>query len=81
MKVKLRHISQLQDAWFLRFKQGRESLEYDPRSGRPLSAFSEDDVTAVKRLLDEDTRYTVDETSELLSINSSAVFMILKQRL
>ena len=38
--------------WFLRFKQGRESLEDDPCSGRPLSAFSEDDVTAVKRLLD-----------------------------
>ena len=67
--------------WFLRFKQGRESLEDDPRSGRPLSAFSEDDVTAVKRLLDDDARYTVDEISESLSINLSAVFMILKQRL
>ena len=67
--------------WFFRFKQGRESLEDDPHSGRPLSAFSEDDVTAVKRLLDEDARCTVDEISESLSINSSAVFMILKQRL
>ena len=44
-----------------------------------MSAFSEDDVTAVKRLLDEDARYTVNEISESLSINSSAVFMILKQ--
>ena len=42
------------------------------RSGRPLLAFSEDDVTAVKHLLDEDARYTVDEISESLSINSSA---------
>ena len=65
----------------MRFKQGRESLEDDPRSGRPLSAFSEDDVTAVKHLLDEDARYTVDEISESLIINSSEVFMILKQRL
>ena len=65
----------------MRFKQGRESLEDDPRSGRPLSAVSEDDVTAVKRLLDEDVRFTVDELSESLSINSSAVFIILKQRL
>ena len=44
-----------------------------------MSAFSEDDVTAVKRLLDEDAPYTVDEISESLSINSSVVFMILKQ--
>ena len=67
--------------WFLRFKQGRESVEDDPCSGRLLSAFSEDTVTAVKCLLDEDARYTVDEISESLSNNSSAVFMILKQRL
>ena len=66
---------------FLRFKQGGESLEDDPHSGCPLSAFSEDDITAIKLLLDEDTRYTVDEISESLSINSSVVFMILKQRL
>ena len=62
--------------WFLRFKQDRESLEGDPCSGRPMSAFSEGDVTAVKRLLDEDARYTVNVISESLSINSSAVFMI-----
>ena len=67
--------------WFLRFKQGRESLEDDPHSGCPLSVFSEDDVTAIKYLLDEYALYTVDEISESLSINSSAVFMILKQRL
>ena len=26
--------------WCVRFKQGRESLEDDPRLGRPLSAFT-----------------------------------------
>ena len=49
--------------WFLRFKQGRESLEDDTHLRRPLSAFSEDDVTAVKHLLDKDARYTVDGIS------------------
>ena len=49
--------------WFLRFKQGRESLEDDPHLRRPLSAFSDDDVTAVKHLLDKDARYTVNEIS------------------
>ena len=43
------------------------------------SLVSENDVTAVQRLLGEDARYTEDENSESLSINSSAMFMILKQ--
>ena len=47
----------------------------------PCQHSVKNDVTAVKRLLDEDARYTVDEISESLSFNSSAVFMILKQRL
>ena len=67
--------------WCERFKQGRESLEDDPRSGRPLSAFTENVVTAVKNLIDEDARYTIEEISETLNINSGAVFVILKQRL
>ena len=67
--------------WCVRFKQGRESLEDDPRSGRPLSAFTENDVTAMKNLIDEDARYTTEEISETLIINSVAVFVILKQRL
>ena len=60
--------------WCVRFKQGRESLEDDPRSGRPLSAFTENDVTAVKNLIDEDARYTIEKISETLNINSGAVF-------
>ena len=80
MEVKLHHILQLQDGSCDLSRVG-SPLKMTPPSGRPLSAFSEDDVTAVKRLLDEDARYTVDEISESLSINSSAVFMILKQRL
>ena len=56
-------------------------LKDDPRSGRPLSAFTENDVTAVKNLIDEDAHYTIEEISETLNINSGAVFVILKQRL
>ena len=65
----------------MRFKQGRESPEDDPRSGRPLSAFTENDISAVKNLIDEDAGYTIEEISETPNINSGAVFVILKQRL
>ena len=55
--------------WCVRFKQGRGLLEDDPLSGRPLSAFTENDVTAMKNLIDEDARYTIEEISETLIIN------------
>ena len=67
--------------WCVRFKQGRESLEDDPHSGCPLSAFTKNDLNAVKKLIDEDARYTIEEISDTVIINSGAVFVILKQRL
>ena len=67
--------------WCRRFKEGRESIEDDPRPGRPLSEYKENDVIAVKKMIDEDARYTVEEISESLSINSGTVFQILKQNL
>ena len=35
--------------WSRRFKEGRESIEDDPRPGRPLSEYKENDVIAVKK--------------------------------
>ena len=63
--------------WCRRFKEGRESIEDDPRPGRPMSEYKENDVIAVKKMIDEDARNTV----ESLSINSGTVFQILKQNL
>ena len=63
--------------WCVRFKQGRESLEDDPRLGHPLSVFTENDVTAVKNLIDEGAHFTIEEISETLNINLGAVFVIL----
>ena len=67
--------------WCRRFKEGRESIEDDPRPGRPMSEYKECDVIAVKKMIDEDARNTVEEISESLSINSWTVFQILKQNL
>ena len=35
--------------WCRRFKEGRESIEDDPRPGRPLSEYKENNVIAVKK--------------------------------
>ena len=58
---------------FYLFKSDRETTENDPRTGRTLSAFNEEDVDTVQGLTSQDARYTVEEVAMLLGINSSTV--------
>ena len=67
--------------WVRRFNDGRESVEIDPRVGRPVSVSTEKNVAAVKMLTEEDARYTVQEIEELSGIHSSIVLKILRERL
>ena len=43
--------------WVCRFNDGRESIENDP--GRPVSVLTEKNVATVKKLIEEEARYTV----------------------
>ena len=65
----------------LRFNDGWESIENDPRVGRPVSILMEKNVATVKTLIEEDARYTVQGIEELSGIHSSSVLKILRQRL
>ena len=67
--------------WVRCFNDGRESIESDPRVGRPVSVLTEKNVTTVKTLIEEDARYTVQEIEELSGIHSSSVLKILRERL
>ena len=67
--------------WVRRFNDGRESIENDPRVGRPVSVLTEKDVATVKTLIEEDARYTVQEIEEVSGIHSSSVLKILCERL
>ena len=65
--------------WVRRFNDGRESIENDPRVGRPVSILTEKNVATVKTLIEEDARYTVQEIEELSGIHSSSVLKILRE--
>ena len=67
--------------WVGRFNDGRESIENDPRVGRPVSVLTEKNVATVKTLIEEDTRYTVQEIEELSGIHLSSVLKILRKQL
>ena len=67
--------------WVRRFNDGWESIENDPRVGRPVSVSMEKNVATVKTLIEEDARYTVQEIEELSGIHSSCVLKIWRERL
>ena len=59
----------------------RESIENGPWMGRPVSVLTEKNVATVKKLIEEDGRYTMQEIEELSGIHSSSVLKILRERL
>ena len=65
--------------WVRRFKEGKSDFKDEPRPGWPLSAVSEKEIDIVKTAIEENARYSVEEIGDLYSINSSAVFYILKE--
>ena len=67
--------------WVRRFNDGRESIENDRRVGRLVSVLTEKNIDTVKKLIEEDARYTVQEIEELSGIHSSSVLKILREQL
>jgi transposase len=53
--------------WYRRFKNGWESAESDPRSGRPSTRTTEN-VECVRAAINENRRLTVRELEEVLGI-------------
>ena len=47
--------------WVHRFNDGPESIENDPRVGRPVSVLTEKNVATVKTLIEEDACYTMQD--------------------
>ena len=63
------------------FKEGRSSVKDEARPGNPVSATPENDVaTVVQSIVQQDSRYTVEEISNLSGF-SSYIFTILKEKL
>ena len=67
--------------WHKKFKEGREDLADDPRSGRPSTSRHEDNIQHVKQLVRSDRRLTVRMIAEELAINKSTVWSIISEDL
>lgn len=67
--------------WVRRFKVGRQSIENDPKEGRPCTVVTDKSVAVIKSMIDEDARYTVQEIADITGIHSSSIFKILREHL
>ena len=67
--------------WHKKFKEGREDLADDARSGRPSTSRHDDNIKRVKEFVRSDRRLTVRMIAEELAINKSTVWSIVSENL
>ncbi|KAK8375113.1 hypothetical protein O3P69_011329 [Scylla paramamosain] len=67
--------------WCKRFKEGREDVEDDPRSGRPSTSRNEANVERVKQMVRDDRRLTVRKIADELGMNHNSVWKIITEDL
>ena len=67
--------------WVQAFKDGRESITDDLRSGRPVAVSTPETVQAVENLIKSDRRVTLDQIATKLDISHGTVNAIVREKL
>jgi transposase len=67
--------------WIERFLNEQESLEDNPRSGRSITAITQQNIDAVNDLVNDDSHINIDYIAAILDISHGSVYAILKQHL
>ena len=67
--------------WYARFRDRREDVKDDARSGRPSTARTDENVGSLHRLLTEDCRTTLQMIADHLNIDKETVHQIVTKRL
>jgi len=64
--------------WYKQFKEGRESVEDENRSGRPLTSTDEQHVNEIKNLIIKNRRLIIRDLADTVNISFGSVQTILK---
>ena len=63
--------------WNKLFKDGREDVKDNPRSGRPITALTQDNIELVSELIKEDPYITYDQIEAQTSLNPNSINTII----
>ncbi|GBM73368.1 Putative uncharacterized protein FLJ37770 [Araneus ventricosus] len=67
--------------WFKRFRDGEEDVKDEPRSGRPPTSTTPDNIERVRRILADDRRLSLRKITEQLRISLDSVSNIIYEHL
>ncbi|XP_035226618.1 protein GVQW3-like [Stegodyphus dumicola] len=67
--------------WFIEFHRGRNSLQDEEHTGRPLSAVILDNVSAIRKMLIDDNRCTYQMIQKELNTGSAAIYKFIHEEL
>ena len=67
--------------WSVEFKRGRDSLEDDPRPGRPVDIISQEMIDRVERLVLNNRRIKVAELASESGISNGSIYTIIHEHL
>jgi hypothetical protein len=67
--------------WIRRFSIGRDSLEGNPRVGRPINTVTQTNIDDVQQLVHNDPHISIDYIADTLYTSHRSVFTIIKDHL
>ncbi|GBN04084.1 Putative uncharacterized protein FLJ37770 [Araneus ventricosus] len=67
--------------WFKRFRDGKEDVEDEPRSGRPPTSTTPDNIERERRMLADDRRLSLRMIAEEMKISLDSVSNIIHEHL
>ncbi len=67
--------------WAKRFREGREDVDDDPRSGRPISELTDENIELVRQVINNDPHSTYDDIIAETSLSHGTVERIIHDHL